>query len=61
MLYGIIDYKNEKYIFKLQDNILHMELIDYLGKGYLIPDWMTNPPSFEDEYIRGIKAMELRL
>lgn len=56
MLYGIIDYKNEKYIFKLQDNILHMELIDYLGKGCLIPDWMTNPPSFEDEYIRGINA-----
>ncbi len=56
MLYGIIDYENEKYIFRLEDNMLYMEEIESIGKGLMIPDWLSNPPNFEGDYLRGINA-----
>lgn len=56
MLYGIIDYEDEKYIYKLENNMLYMEEIEALGKGWLIPDWLSNPPNFEGDYLKGINA-----
>ena len=56
MLYGTIDYKDEKYIYRLEDNMLYMEEIEFLGKGCLVPKWLSTPPNFEGEYLRGINA-----
>lgn len=56
MLYGIIDYEDEKYIYRLEDNILYMEEIESLGKGWMVPDWLSYPPKFEGDYLKGINA-----
>ena len=54
MICGILDYKDEKYIYRFQNNILYMENIEYLGKQYIIQEWINCPPSFSGEYLRGI-------
>ena len=56
MLYGIIDYEDEKYIYRLENNMLYMEEIESLGKGWMIPDWLSNPPNFKGDYLKGINA-----
>lgn len=56
MLYGIIDYEDEKYIYRLEDSMLYMEEIESLGKGWMIPGWLSNPPNFEGDYLKGINA-----
>jgi len=56
MLYGIIEYENEKYIYRLENNMLYMEEVKSLGKGWLVPDWLSNPPNFEGDYLKGINA-----
>ncbi len=56
MLYGIIDYKDEKYIYRLENNMLYMEEIEALGNGWLVLDWLSNPPNFEGDYLKGINA-----
>lgn len=54
MICGILDYKDEKYIYRFQNNILCMENIEHLGKQYMIPEWLDSPPSFSGEHLRGI-------
>ena len=56
MLYGTIDYKDEKYIYRLEDDMLYMEEIESLGKGWMVSGWLSNPPNFEDDYLKGINA-----
>lgn len=56
MLYGIIDYEDEKYIYRLEDNMLYMEEIESLGKGWMVPGWLSDPPNFEGDYLKGINA-----
>lgn len=56
MLYGIIDYEDEKYIYRLENNMLYMEEIEALGNGWLVLDWLSNPPNFEGDYLKGINA-----
>ena len=56
MLYGIIDYEDEKYIYRLEDNVLYMEEIESLGKGWMVLDWLSNPPNFGGDYLRGVNA-----
>lgn len=56
MLYGTIDYKDEKYIYRLEDDMLYMEEIESLGKGWMLSGWLSNPPNFEDDYLKGINA-----
>lgn len=56
MLYGIIEYEDEKYIYRLEDNMLYMEIIEYLGKGYIPFDWSSEMPNFEVDYLKGINA-----
>lgn len=35
MICGILDYEDEQYIYRFQNNILYMENIEYLGKQSL--------------------------
>lgn len=56
MLYGIVNYKNEKYIFKLEDDILYLESINDLEGKFIYPNWFVNPPIFSGEFISGINA-----
>lgn len=56
MLYGIIDYEDEKYIYRLEDNMLYMEEIESLGKGWMVPGWLSDPLNFEGDYLKGINA-----
>ena len=54
MICGILNYKDEKYVYRFQKNILYMESIECLEKKYIIPEWHNNPPYFSGEYLRGI-------
>lgn len=54
MICGILDYKEEKYIYRFESNILCMENIEYLGKQYIDLEWANCPPSFSGEHLRGI-------
>lgn len=56
MIYGTLDYQNEKYIFSIEGSLLCMERMDDLGRNCFDPSWLVNPPSFEDDYLEGINA-----
>lgn len=56
MLYGIIEYKGKKYIYSLKANLLCMELMEDLGKKCVAFEWIVNPPTFNEDYLRGTNA-----
>lgn len=61
MIYGLLNYNDEQFIFNLENEYLNMENIDDVGQQGIYINWFNNIPSFSGEYIKGVNAENGRI
>lgn len=53
MLYGIIEYNNIKYFYRLKNDLLYLQHLDDFGNKVFNTELIFSPPVFDCEYLRG--------